>query len=178
MKKILGVAVGAWLALASVGAWAEKADALKQAVVNFDSIDVDDVRQIRTLTGNVTVTRGTLVLKSDQAVLKETPDGYMNVTLTAAPGKLATFRQKRDGGPDLWIEGQARRIEYDERAELVRLFGAAQVKQLEGSKPTDQLDSEFISYDSRKEVMVARNDASGVSKPGQGRGTLILAPRK
>jgi lipopolysaccharide export system protein LptA len=178
MKKILVVAAVALLSLASVGARAEQADSLKQAVVNFDSIDVDDVNQTRTLTGNVTVTRGTLVLKSDKAVLKETPDGYMSVVLTAAPGKVATFRQKRDGGPDLWIEGQARRIEYDERAELVKLFGAAQVKQLEGGKPADQLDSEFISYDSRKEVMVARNDASGESKPGKGRGTLILAPRK
>jgi lipopolysaccharide export system protein LptA len=178
MKKILAVAAVALLSLASVGAWAEKADSLKQAVVNFNAIDVDDVNQTRTLTGNVTVTRGTLVLKSDKAVLKETPEGYMSVVLTAAPGKVASFRQKRDGGSDLWIEGQAERIEYDERAELVKLFGSAQVKQLQGGKATDQLDSAFISYDSRKEVMVARNDPSGESKPGKGRGTLILAPRK
>jgi lipopolysaccharide export system protein LptA len=175
MNKILAVVL---LSLASVSAWAEKADSLKQAVVNFDSIDADDVNQVRTLTGNVTVTRGTLVLKSDKAVLKETPEGYMSVTLIAAPGKVATFRQKRDGGPDLWSEGQAQRIEYDERAEVVKLFGAAQVKQLQGSKVADQLDSEYISYDSRKEVMLARNDPSGESKPGKGRGTLILAPRK
>jgi lipopolysaccharide export system protein LptA len=172
MKKILAVAL---LSLASAGAWAETADSLKQAVVKFDSIDVDDVNQTRTLTGNVMVTRGTLVLKSDKAVLKETPDGYMSVILTAAPGKVATFRQKRDGGPDLWIEGQAQRIEYDERAELVKLFGLAQVRQLDASKVTDQLDSAFISYDSRKEVMVARNDPSGESKPGKGRGTLIIS---
>jgi lipopolysaccharide export system protein LptA len=172
MKKILAVAL---LSLASACAWAETADSLKQAVVKFDSIDVDDVNQTRTLTGNVMVTRGTLVLKSDKAVLKETPDGYMSVILTAAPGKVATFRQKRDGGPDLWIEGQAQRIEYDERAELVKLFGLAQVRQLDASKVTDQLDSAFISYDSRKEVMVARNDPSGESKPGKGRGTLIIS---
>jgi lipopolysaccharide export system protein LptA len=175
MKKILAIA---WLALASVTASAEKADSLKQAVVNFVTIDVDDVNQTRTLTGNVTVTRGTLVLKSDKAVLKETPEGYMSVVLTAEPGKVATFRQKRDGGPDLWIEGQAQRIEYDERAELVKLFGSAQVKQLEGGKATDQLDSAYVAYDSRKEFMVARNDPSGESKPGKGRGTLIVAPRK
>ena len=175
MKKILAVVA---LVLASSGAWAEKADSLKQAVINFDSIDADDVKQVRTLTGNVTVTRGTLVLKSDQAVLRESPEGDLSVTLTAAPGKFATFRQKRDGGPDLWMEGQAQRIEYEERTEVVKLLGNAQVRQLEGSKVQDQLESEYISYDSRKEVMAARNDASGVSKPGKGRGTLVLAPRK
>ena len=174
MNKILAVVL---LSLASVSAWAEKADSLKQAIVNFDSIDIDDVNQVRVLTGNVTVTRGTLVLKSDKAVLKETPEGYMSVTLTAAPGKVATFRQKRDGGPDLWSEGQAQRIEYDERAEVVKLFSSAKVKQLQGSKITNELDSEFISYDSRNGVMVARNDASGVPGKG-GQGTLILAPRR
>jgi lipopolysaccharide export system protein LptA len=125
----------------------------------------------------VHVTRGTLVLKSDKAVLKESPEGYMMVTLTATPGKVATFRQKRDGGPDLWVEGQAQRIEYDERAELVKLFTGAVIKQLEGTKLTNEMDSEFISYDSRKEVLVARNDASGETR-GKGRGTLILAPRR
>jgi lipopolysaccharide export system protein LptA len=174
MKTILAIAL---LSMASVTAWAEKADSLKQAVVNFDTMDIDDVSQTRVLSGNVVVTRGTLVLKSDKAVLKETPEGYMLVTLTAAPGKVASFRQKRDGGPALWIEGQAQRIEYDERGELVKLFSSAMVKQLEGNKVTDELDSEYISYDSRREVMVARNDASGESKPGKGRGTLILAPR-
>jgi lipopolysaccharide export system protein LptA len=174
MKKIFAVAA---LALAPLSAWAEKADSLKQAVINFETIDADDVNQVRTLSGNVSVTRGTLVLRSDKAVLKELPNGDLSVTLTAVPGKVATFRQKRDGGPDLWMEGQAQRIEYDERAEVVKLFGTAQVKQLEGAKVQDQLDSEFISYDSRKEVMVALNDASGESKPGKGRGTLVLAPR-
>lgn len=172
MKKIFAVAA---LALVSALASAEKADSLKQAVVNFDSIDIDDVNQVRTLTGHVVVTRGTLILKSDKAVLRETPEGYMSVTLTAAPGKVATFRQKRDGGPDLWTEGQAQRIEYDERAEVVKLFATAKVKQLEGARTTNELDSEFISYDSRNGVMTARNDASGA--PGKGQGTLILAPR-
>ena len=119
----------------------------------------------------------TLRLVADKAVYKDTDDG-VNVMLTAAPGKLATFRQKRDGGPDLWIEGEAQRIEYDERSSLVKLFGSAKIRQLEGTRMTDETQSEFISYDSRKEVFAVRNDASGENKPGKGRVTLILAPRK
>jgi lipopolysaccharide export system protein LptA len=175
MKKHI---IAAILSLLAMPAFAERADSLKQAVINFDSLDVDEVTQTRILTGNVVVTRGTLVLKSDKALLKESPEGYMTVTLTAAPGKAATFRQKRDGGPDLWVEGQAQRIEYDERAELVKLFSNAVVKELEGTRLTNEVDGEFISYDNRKEVVVVRNDASGESKPGKGRGTLILAPRR
>jgi lipopolysaccharide export system protein LptA len=175
MKKTLAAA---FLALLSLTASAERADSLKQAVINFDTLDVDEVTQTRILTGNVVLTRGTLVLKSDKALVKETPEGYMSVTLTANSGKLATFRQKRDGGPDLWIEGQAQRIEYDERAELVKLFSNAEVRQLENGRMTNEIKGPFISYDNRTEVAQVRNDASGESKVGGGRGTLIIAPRR
>lgn len=176
MKNILAAAFLSLLSLTA--AHAERADSLKQAVVNFDSLDVDEVTQTRILTGNVILTRGTLIMKSDRALVKETPEGYMNVTLTAGPGRVATFRQKRDGGPDLWVEGQAERIEYDERVELVKLFSKAIVKELENGRLTNELDGAYISYDNRKEVATVRNDASGESKVGGGRGTLIIAPRR
>ncbi|NHZ88282.1 lipopolysaccharide transport periplasmic protein LptA [Massilia sp. CCM 8733] len=175
MKKFLAFAL---LGLAAATASAEKADAAKQAVIGYDSLETNEVTQVTILTGNVVVTKGTLILKSDRATIKETPEGDMFVTLTASAGKAATFRQKRDGGPDLWIEGQAQRIEYDERNDLMKLFSNARIRQLEGSKATNEIESEFISYDSRKEVFLARNDASGTNKPGQGRGTMIIAPRK
>jgi lipopolysaccharide export system protein LptA len=179
MKKIFhNVIAAAFLSLLSLSAGAERADSLKQAVIDFDSLDVDEVTQTRILTGNVILTRGTLTLKSDRALVKESPEGYMSVTLTSNSGRVATFRQKRDGGPDLWMEGQAERIEYDERQELVKLFSKAIVKQLENGRLTNELNGPFISYDSRKEVATVRNDASGESKVGGGRGTLIIAPRR
>ena len=179
MKKTLHhVVAAAFLSLLSLSASAEKADSLKQAVVEFDSLDVDEVTQTRILTGNVVVTRGTLTLKSDRALVKETPEGYMSVTLTSNPGRVATFRQKRDGGPDLWMEGQAERIEYEEREELVKLFSKAVVKELENGRMTNELVGPFISYDNRREVATVRNDPSGQTKAVGGRGTLIIAPRK
>jgi lipopolysaccharide export system protein LptA len=179
MKNIFhNVVAAAFLSLLSLSASAERADSLKQAVVNFDSLDVDEVTQTRILTGNVVLMRGTLTLKSDRALLKETPDGYMNVTLTSSPGRIATFRQKRDGGPDLWVDGQAERIEYDERVELVKLFSKAIIRETENGRLTNQLDGAYISYDNRKEVATVRNDPSGENKVGGGRGTLIIAPRR
>ena len=175
MKKLLAAA---FLALLSLSASAERADSLKQAVINFDSLDVDEVTQTRILTGNVILTRGTLTLKSDRALLKESPEGFMTVTLTSGPGRVATFRQKRDGGPDLWVEGQAERIEYEEREELVKLFSKAIVKELENGRMTNELVGPYISYDNRREVATVRNDASGQTKAGGGRGTLIIAPRR
>jgi len=175
MKKLFAAA---FLSLLSLTAVAEKADSQKQAALEFDTGDLDGIAGVRTVTGNVILTRGTLLLKADRAVVKETPEGYMSVTMTAAPGKLTTFRQKRDGGPNLWVEGQAERIEYEERTELVRLYSNAVVKELENDRLTNQMTGPFISYDNRKEVVAVRNDVSGESKVGGGRGTLILAPKR
>jgi lipopolysaccharide export system protein LptA len=175
MKKIFAVFA---LSLATLTATAERADSLKQAKVDFDDAHIDEVTQTRIFTGNVVLTRGTLLIKADKAVLKETPEGYMTVVLTSTAGKTASFRQKRDGGPDLWTEGQAQRIEYDERTEVVKLFTSAIVKQLEGKRVTSEVNSPFISYDNRTEQANVHNDASGESKPGGGRGTVIIAPRR
>jgi lipopolysaccharide export system protein LptA len=175
MKKIVAVIA---LSLASLTALAERADSLKQANIQFDNGNFDEVSQTRVLTGNVVLTRGTLTVKADKAVLKEAPEGYMYLTLTAAPGKVATFRQKRDGGPDLWVEGEAERIEYDERTELVKLFSRAMVRQLEGGRLSNQVTGAFIDYNNRTEVADVRNGADGQTKQGGGRNTLILAPRR
>ena len=175
MKKILAAAI---FLLVPLAASAEKADALKPVNIQYDKANSDLVAQNYIVTGNVIITRGTMILKSDRAEVKEAPDGYHTFILTADPGKFATFRQKRDGGPDLWDEGRAQRIEYDERNDLVKLFSKAMIRQLEGQKVTQEMDSEFISYDNRKEVLVGRNDASGADKPGNGRGSITLQPHR
>jgi lipopolysaccharide export system protein LptA len=175
MKKIFAFAL---LGLASLGASAEKADAGKQAVIDYDTLRVDEVTQTSTLTGDVVVTKGTLLLRAEKAVVKQTPAGDMHVTLNAGDGKLATFRQKRDGGADLWLEGEAQKIEYDERNAVMKLFGKAKVRRLEGNKVTEEIKSEFISYDSLREEFLSSDQPGGVSKPGGARGRMIFTPSK
>jgi lipopolysaccharide export system protein LptA len=167
MKKIL---ISALLLCAAGVAQAEKADSYKPTEIKFDQVDVDDVKQIRTFT------RGTLQMKSSKAVVTQDPEGYQYVTLTSVPGTPATFRQKRDGEGEQWVEGEAERIEYDGKIELVKLFNKAKVRRLEGSKPSDEVQGEFIYYDSRKEFFSVKNTATGESKPGGGRGTMVIQP--
>ena len=86
-----------------VAVHAEKADTGKPVNFEAEQMAVDDVKQVRTLSGNVIVTRGSMILKADKMILTVTPEGYQSAVLFADPGKLATFRQKRDGG-DIWDE--------------------------------------------------------------------------
>ena len=48
---------------------------------------------------------------------------------------------------------------------------------LEGGKPTDEVEGEFISYDSRQEFYSVNNTANGPSKAGAGRIRATIQPR-
>ena len=159
------------------GARAEKADSDKPTNIEADHMAYDDVKQINTFSGNVVLTRGTLIMKADKLIVIQDPAGYQFATLVAPPGGVATFRQKRDGGPNLWVEGEAERIEYDGKAELVKLFTRAKMRRLDGPKMTDEVQGESITYDSRAEFFAVNNTSSGESKPGGGRIKAVIQPR-
>ncbi|NMM26319.1 MAG: lipopolysaccharide transport periplasmic protein LptA [Glaciimonas sp.] len=161
----------------SAGALAEKADTDKPTNVEANQMSYDDLKQINTFIGNVVLTRGTLLMKADKVVVTTDPSGYQFATLYGAPGAVATFRQKRDGGPNLWMEGQAERIEYDTKTEIAKLFSHAKLKRLDGSKTTDEVEGEFISYNSGSEFFNVTNSASGTSTPGNGRIKVTIQPR-
>ena len=164
--------------VAAGGAYAEKADASKPTNIEANQMAYDDVKQINTFTGNVVLVRGTLTMKADRMVVMQDPAGYQYATLYAKPGAKTTFRQKRDGGPNLWIEGEAAdRIEYDNKSEVAKLYGNARVRLLDGTKPTDEVEGEFISYDSKQEFYSVNNTTSGPSRAGAGRIRATIQPR-
>lgn len=158
-------------------ALAEKADSQKETNIEAELSNSDGKKNVHTLTGDVVLTRGTLIVKSDRAIVSKTADEHMTVVLSSKPGKQNFFRQKRDGGDDLWVEGVADRIEYDDRTELVKFISKARVKYLEGKKVTQEQEGEFLSYDSLNDVFVATNTSTGNRVPGAGRVKLTLQPK-
>jgi lipopolysaccharide export system protein LptA len=158
------------LGLTALSASAEKSDATKAAVIAYTSILASDQQGASTLLGEVVVTKGTLVLKAERARLRQAPHAYLEVTFNAG-SQAATFRQKRDGGPGRWVEGEAERIEYDERTGTLTLYGAARLRQLDGERVTGDIRSELIAYDSLRDVVAAGNSEAGG-------GTITIPPRK
>lgn len=158
---------------------AERADRDKPTNVEADQMLYDESKQVNTFIGNVVLTRGTLMMRAEKLIIKQDAAGYQYATMYAPSGGLTTFRQKRDGGKDLWIEGHAAdRIEYDTKTEIAKLYKKAYIKMLDSGKPTDEVEGEFISYDTRAEFYTVNNTASGESKPGGGRVRAIIQPRE
>jgi lipopolysaccharide export system protein LptA len=174
--------VHTWILLLALSAYgsahAERADATKPIDIEANQMAYDDVKQINTFTGNVVLTRGTLIMKGEKLVVTQDPAGYQYATLYAPSNGKATLRQKRDAGPDSWMEGEAAdRVEYDNKTEVAKFYVNAKVRLLEGSKVTDEVQGQFISYDSRQEFYSVNNTPSGNSKPGAGRIRATIQPR-
>ncbi len=176
---IAAFTLAALLSMFSGAVLAERADRDKPTNVEADQMSYDESKQVNTFIGNVVLTRGTLLMRAEKLVIRQDAAGYQYATLFAPAGSLATFRQKRDGGKDLWIEGEAAdRIEYDTKTEVAKLFRKAHIKMLDSGKATDEVEGEFISYDTRAEFYTVNNTANGESKPGGGRVRAIIQPRE
>lgn len=181
-KKSVYLVLNSWtLALVTLlsasGVHAEKADSLKEMTIEADQFLNNGKTNVSTFSGDVVVVRGTLKVKAEKAVVTKSADEFQHVVLTAKPGTKISFRQKRDGGPDLWVEGESEKAEYDEKTEFVKFLSKAQIRYLDGSKVTQQQEGEFLSYDSKNDVFVGVNSSSGQSVSGGGRIKTTIQPR-
>jgi lipopolysaccharide export system protein LptA len=158
-------------------AFAEKADSQKTAYISAEQNVSDLKTNTSTFSGNVELTRGTLFVHAARAVVTEGADKSGRFVLFGESGTPVFFRQKRDGGPDLWLEGSADRVEYDDKTEMVKFISKARVRYLEGKRVTQEQTGEFLSYDSLNDVFIATNSSSGKHVPGAGRVTLTIEPK-
>ncbi len=164
------------LLLTQSSAFAEKADSQKMTEISSDRSDRNGKTNVSTLTGDVIIIRGTLIVKAARAVMTESATSTSYV-LFSAPGVQVFFRQKRDGGTNLWVEGVADRVEYDDKTEITKFISKADVKYLDGTVVTQEQKGEYLSYDSLNDLFIAENNSSGTTVPGSGRTTLFIAPK-
>ena len=162
--------------LACVLAHAEKADSLQPLSIRAESQTYDGNKKVTVYTGSVRMTKGTLIINADRLEVVEDANGGKIGTLFSNPGKLITYRQKRDGGPDLWAEGEADKVVYDDTLELIKLFNNAKLVLLDGKKRTHESSGIYISYDSRTDFMQVHNTLDGNSTPGAGFTNAVIYP--
>ncbi|HEX6703267.1 MAG TPA: lipopolysaccharide transport periplasmic protein LptA [Albitalea sp.] len=160
-------------------AQAEKADRGKPLNVAADQQGTFDLlKQVVVFSGNVIITKGTIVIKADRVEVREAPDGYRTAVAIGSPSRPSTFRQKRDG-VDEHIDGQADRLEYDEKGDVIRFNGNAIVRRLRGASIGDEITGSLITYDNTTEVFSVSGGtpANTAGSPG-GRVRAVLTPRE
>jgi lipopolysaccharide export system protein LptA len=159
-------------------ALAEQADRNKPTQWEAERSSHDDLNQVSILEGNVVITRGTFVLRAQRVELRQDPEGYQFGVATGTAAVPASFRQKRDGPDDQYVEGNALRIDYNGKADTVTLTNAAQLRRLEKGVLADEVSGQVIVYDSRVEKynVVGGKDSASTTNP-QGRVHGTIAPR-
>lgn len=162
-------------------AHAEKADRNKPMNIESDALRYDDVKQVSIFTGNVVMTKGTMVIRGTQVEVRQDPDGYQFGLATGSPGKQAFFRQKREA-LDEFIEGEGDSIEYDGHADTVKFIKKAQLRRYRGATLSDEINGALIVYENLTDIFTVDGSAANAGKslgggaPG-GRVRAMLMPK-
>lgn len=147
---------------------AERADREKPTTIDADRLSHDDQKQITTFTGNVVLTKGTLIMRGDRMELWQDSAGNTFGTMIGNP---ARFRQKRDGVNE-FMEGESRRLDYNGKDEIVTLSQNALLRRLEGDLLKDQVAGDALTYNNITEQYQVE------SNQGQPRSRMTLMPGK
>jgi len=153
----------------AVPARAEKADRDKPTQVEANRMSADDVRRLNIFEGDVIVTKGTIRLTCERLVVRQDAEGFQFATAT---GKPARFRQRQDAKPGekegIWIDGEALRIELDDKNQKIELFENARV-----TRGCDEVAGNYIFVDQRSDFY----EVSAGKGAEKGRVKAVIQPK-
>ena len=164
----------AFLLLVLAGpALAEKADRDKPTQVEANKMSADDARRLNIFEGDVVVTKGTIRLTAEKLIVRQDAEGFQ---LATATGKPAKFRQRQDAKPGekegIWVEGEALRIELDDKNQKIELFDKARV-----NRGGDEVAGDYIFVDQRADFYQVSSGKSGAGeKPGRVKAVIQSKP--
>jgi len=175
LSKVLLVSLLAWLSVAH----AEKADRQQPMNAESDALRYDDARQLSVFTGNVVITKGTIIIRGDRVEVRQDPQGNQFGVVTGSATSQAFFRQKREGLNE-FIEGVADRIDYNGQADTVQFQGKAVMRRYRGTTLADETAGSLIVYNNGNDTFsvdggVANRTPSNPS--GRVRAVLTPAPK-
>jgi lipopolysaccharide export system protein LptA len=185
-KRLLPLALASALAAFAGMAQAEKADNAKPMNIEADALRHDELAQTSVFTGNVVMTKGTIVLRGTQLDVRQDAEGYQYGVVKAESGKRAFFRQKRDtepGQPDEFIEGEGETIEYDGKTDIVKFIRRGEMRRYRGGQLSDEVTGSVIVYNNITDVYTVDGQKTSGGLPsssvGQGgRVRAVMSPKE
>jgi lipopolysaccharide export system protein LptA len=151
--------------LISNNACAKNGDETKPVQIDANQATLDQKAMVTVFTGNVVITRGTLVIHANQGVASQNPQGERTINLYGTP---VYFSQMMDDNEK--VEGQANQFEYNTKTNLAVLTGRARIR-----KVNNMVIGDKITYNTKTQIYsVSANNANGVNRVKSGRITVIL----
>jgi lipopolysaccharide export system protein LptA len=160
------------LLLAAAPAAAEKADKDKPTHIEANTMSSDDAKRMSIFQGNVLLTKGTVAVRADRIVVRQDADGFQ---ISTAYGNPVRFRQKgepKGGKEGAWTDGEALRVEIDDRNERIELFERARV-----TRDQDVVNGEYIFLDQRTEFFSVSAAKGAAPASPEGRVKAVIQPK-
>ena len=156
---------------------AEKADQDKPVILEAEKVSVNDVKQIYDLNGQVLLIKGSIIVTGEDGHIEVDPQGYEFIDVVGTPEAVASFRQRREGLADEFMQGRGTQVTYDAKTEFLTLTGDASLKRLLNMQMLDQLKGWKIEYDDVKQYyqVTPPKDAKPDDLP---LARAILSPRR
>jgi lipopolysaccharide export system protein LptA len=161
--------LAALLLLAAGGVLAEKADKDKPTQIEANRMSADDTRRLNIFEGNVVLTKGTLTVRAERIVVRQDAEGYQHSTAIGTPVRFRQRQDPKDGQEAVWMDGEALRIEIDDRKSTIDLFDKARV-----TRDGDEVVGQHIFVDQRSDFFSV---SAGKEGAGGGRVRAILQPK-
>ena len=146
----------------------KKADKEKPTQVEANKMSSDETRRLTIFEGNVVVTKGTLTVRADRIVVRQDAEGNQYTTATGNPVRFRQREEPKDGKEGQWMDGEALRIEIDDRKSTIELHEKARV-----TRGGDEVQGALIFVDQRSDFYSV---SAGKDSPG-GRVKATLQPK-
>ena len=158
-------------------AYAEKADQDKPIILEAEKVFGNDTKQIYELNGDVLLVKGSIVVTGEDGQIRIDPEGYEFIDVKGKPETVATFRQRREGLANEFMQGRGVHATYDAKTEMLTLTGDASLKRLLDMQLLDQLTGWKIEYADVKQYyrVIPPKDAKPDDLP---QARAILTPRR
>jgi lipopolysaccharide export system protein LptA len=165
MKRWIAIA----LLAAALPAAAEKADRDKPTQIEANRMTADDARRTTVFEGNVVLTKGTIAVRADRIVVRQDAEGFQYTTASGTPVRFKQRMDPKDGEKEgRWMDGEALRIEIDDRKQTIELFENARV-----NRGGDEVAGNYIFVDQRSEFYSVSSGKGGA----QGRVRATIQPK-
>lgn len=172
--KSLSAVLASCLAFSSLQAHALESDKKQATTIDANQMTYSERSNVNVFTGNVLLTRGSLVIRGDKLTLTERSDGTQFAVVEGTP---ARFKQQRDSkvpSDVLLINGAASTIEFDGRKSVVTLSGAANIEKSTNGQLTESISGTKITYEQNTEFL---NVEGSRNSSGQSRVQAVIKPK-
>ena len=171
-----------WISLAlaapalALGVCAQALESDKQQPTTIDAnqMTYNEKSNVTVFTGNVLLTRGSLVIRGEKLTLTETADGNQ---LAKVEGSPARFKQQRDSqvkSDVLLISGTGEMIEFDGNKSVVTLTGKASIEKSANGQLTESISGSKITYEQNTEFL---NVVGAPNSAGKTRVQAVIKPK-